>query len=128
MVGSGPGKVQTLSTHGKDGSMVRNRASSRTVIASLGVLFLLGMGPALFLANEGAAADKVGPQKHAPIVPPKEGKSETIKLFNATDLDGRVGPSHLWSLKDGIILAKNPDPINPSPYPLTQRKLTHSPL
>jgi hypothetical protein len=100
--------------------MVRIRASSGTVIPSLGVLLLLGIGPALFLAEKGAAADK----KDAPIVPPKQGKSETIKLFNGTDLDGWVGHSHLWSAQNGIIVAKNTEPIKVSTYLLTKRKFS----
>ena len=47
----------------------------------------------------------------APVVPPKEGKSETIKLFNGRNLDGWHGNEKLWSVKDGVIVAKNSDPI-----------------
>lgn len=59
--------------------------------------------------------------KEAPVVPPRKGKSETIKLFNGKNLDGWVGHEHLWSVKDGVIVAKNSDPIKVSTYLLTKR-------
>ena len=43
----------------------------------------------------------------APVVPPKQGKSETIKLFNGTNLDGWEGHEKYWSVKDGVIVGKN---------------------
>jgi hypothetical protein len=68
------------------------------------------------------AADK--DKKEAPVVPPREGKSETIKLFNGKDLDGWVGHENLWSVKDGVIVAKNTEPIKVSTYLLTKRKFS----
>ena len=59
--------------------------------------------------------------KAASVVPPREGKSETIKLFNGRDLEGWVGHEHLWSVKDGVIVAKNSEPIKVSTYLLTKR-------
>lgn len=67
-----------------------------------------------------ADADK----KAAPVVPPREGKSETIKLFNGENLEGWTGHKHLWSVKDGVIVAKNTEPIPVSTYLLTNRKFT----
>ncbi len=71
----------------------------------------------------GAAAfaqDKQQP----PIVPPKQGKSETLKLFNGKDLDGWEGHEKYWSVKDGVIVAKNTDEIKVSTYLLTKRKFS----
>jgi len=101
--------------------MIRIRASSRKVIPSIGLLLLFGVGPTLLLAEDGAAADKDTPKKGAPIVPPREGKSETIKLFNGKDLEGWEGHAHLWSVQDGVIVAKNTVPIRVSTYLLTKR-------
>jgi type 1 glutamine amidotransferase len=53
--------------------------------------------------------------------PAKKGKSETIKLFNGKDLDGWEGYEDLWSVKDGVIVAKNTEPIKYSTYLLTKR-------
>lgn len=72
---------------------------------------------AVCLASVAQAAD-------APVVPPKEGKSETIKLFNGHNLDGWHGNEKLWSVKDGVIVAKNTDPIKVSTYLLTDRNFT----
>jgi hypothetical protein len=58
------------------------------------------------------------------VVPPREGKSETIKLFNGTNLDGWHGHRHLWSVQDGVIVAKNTEPIKVSTYLLTDRKFS----
>lgn len=63
-------------------------------------------------------------KKEAPIVKPREGKSETIKLFDGKTLDGWEGYSDLWSVKDGVIVAKNTAPLKYSTYLLTKGKYT----
>jgi hypothetical protein len=62
--------------------------------------------------------------KNAPVVPPRQGNSETIKLFNGHDLDGWDGYSHLWSVKDGVIVGKNTEPVKVSTYLLTKRNFS----
>ena len=57
----------------------------------------------------------------APEVPPKTGKSETIKLFNGKDLSGWHGHKNLWSVEDGVIVARNSQPIKVSTYLLTDK-------
>src|SRR5438552_12218612 len=81
-------------------------------LALLVSLWLLGLGASL-------AGDDKG--KAAPVVPPRQGKSETLQLFNGKDLEGWEGYSHLWSVKDGVIVAKNTEPIQVSTYLLTKR-------
>jgi hypothetical protein len=63
-------------------------------------------------------------KKEAPEIPPRKGDSETIKLFNGTNLKGWEGYHDLWSVKDGVIVAKNTKPIQYSTYLLTKRKFT----
>jgi 3-keto-disaccharide hydrolase len=63
-------------------------------------------------------------KKEAPVVPPRKGESETIQLFNGKDLDGWVGHENLWSVQDGVIVAKNTEPIKVSTYLLTKRKFS----
>ena len=60
----------------------------------------------------------------APEIPPRKGTSETIKLFNGKNLDGWEGYEDLWSVKDGVIVAKNTKPIQFSTYLLTKRKFS----
>lgn len=67
-------------------------------------------------------ADKKDPPKEAPVVKPREGKNETIKLFDGKTLDGWEGYADLWSVKDGVIVAKNTDPLKYSTYLLTKNK------
>ena len=67
---------------------------------------------------------KAAPVKPAPVVPPKVGKSETIQLFNGKDLEGWEGHPELWSVKDGVIVARSDKPINVSTYLLTKRKFS----
>ena len=80
----------------------------------------------LFAVAAGVAAgeDKKDPPKkpEPPVVKPLEGKSETIKLFDGKTLDGWEGYSDLWSVKDGVIVAKNTDPLKYSTYLLTKNK------
>jgi hypothetical protein len=58
------------------------------------------------------------------IVPPRAGKSETIELFNGRDLDGWEGHEKFWSVRDGVIVARNTEAIPVSTYLLTKRKFT----
>ena len=81
---------------------------------------LLGVCAALAMLGQGKADEK----KEAPIVPPREGKSETIKLFNGKDLKGWEGHENLWSVQDGVIVGKNTDEVKVSTYLLTKRKFT----
>jgi hypothetical protein len=69
-----------------------------------------------------AAADQ--PQKDAPVVPPRQGKSETTKLFDGKSLDGWEGHKDLWSVQDGVIVAKNSEPVKVSTYLLTKQNYT----
>ena len=80
---------------------------------------------AILLVTVSAMADDKGkPKKEAPVVPPRDGKSETIQLFNGLDLDGWEGYEHLWSVKSGAIVGKNREPIKVSTYLLTKRKVS----
>ena len=83
--------------------------------------FVTGLLVLLFINKETvSAADK----DKAPVVPPAKGKSETIKLFNGKDLSGWEGFEDHWSVKDGVIVAKNTKPIKFSTYLLTKEKYT----
>jgi hypothetical protein len=77
---------------------------------------------ALAVAAAAAQEKKAQPTKEAPVVPPREGKSEIIKLFDGKTLDGWEGYSDLWSVKDGVIVAKNTKPLKYSTYLLTKNK------
>jgi 3-keto-disaccharide hydrolase len=83
--------------------------------------------PLLLVLTAGVAVGqekKPNQPKEAPIVKPREGKTETIKLFNGKTLDGWEGYSDLWSVKEGVIVAKNKDPLKFSTYLLTKNKYT----
>lgn len=60
----------------------------------------------------------------APEVPPKTGKSETIKLFNGQNLEGWQGHKKFWSVVDGAIVGKNLHPVKVSTYLVTERKFS----
>jgi hypothetical protein len=63
-------------------------------------------------------------KKEQSVVAPKRGKSEVISLFNGKNFDGWEGNEKLWSHKDGVIIAKNTEPIPVSTYLLTKRRFT----
>ena len=69
-------------------------------------------------------ATKAEDKKEAPVVPPREGKREQLKLFNGKDLTGWVGHEQYWSVQDGIIVGKNTDKVPVSTYLLTERKFS----
>jgi hypothetical protein len=71
-----------------------------------------------------ASAQAAPPESQPTIVPPHEGKSETIQLFNGKDLDGWEGNMKLWSVEDGEIVGKNTKPVPVSTYLLTKRKFS----
>jgi len=76
-------------------------------------------------ATKPAAPSPDSLQETAPKLPPREGKRETIQLFNGKDLEGWVGhKDKYWSVKDGVIVGRNTDPIAVSTYLLTERKFT----
>ena len=83
----------------------------RTVVAALALV--------AGLAALAGAADQ--PKKEAPVVPPRQGVSETITLFDGKDLDGWEGREDIWSVKDGVIVGKNKDEVKASTYLLTKR-------
>lgn len=60
----------------------------------------------------------------APIVPPREGTSETIVLFDGKDLKGWTGHDKYWSVKDGVIVGRNTDPVKVSTYLQTEKTYT----
>ncbi|HTU21674.1 MAG TPA: DUF1080 domain-containing protein [Gemmataceae bacterium] len=91
--------------------MKRIRFSALLIVAALTLLLAL---------STGGAADKDA--KETPLIPPRKGESKTIKLFNGKDLDGWEGHKDLWSVQDGVIVAKNTKPIKVSTYLLTKDK------
>src|SRR4051794_3919125 len=78
----------------------------------------------LVLAGVTFAQDKKAAPKEPPVVPPREGKSETIKLFDGKSLDGWEGYTDLWSVKEGVIVAKNTEPLSVSTYLVTKQKFS----
>jgi len=99
----------------------------RLLVGTLALLFglvalsLAALNPA---AAQDKAKDKDKEKKEAPVVPPRKGESETIKLFNGKDLDGWEGYDEYWSVKDGVIVGKNKDEVKVSTYLLTKKKFT----
>jgi hypothetical protein len=74
-------------------------------------------------AATSAGKDKIATKK-PPEVPPREGKSEKIKLFNGKNLDGWEGYEDLWSVKDGVIVARNDKRLKVSTYLFTKQKFS----
>jgi len=85
------------------------------------MLWLVTVTVAISWPNLAPAAEDTKPAKEAPVVPPKQGKSETIPLFNGKDLEGWEGHAELWSVKDGVIVARNTKEIKVSTYLLTKK-------
>ena len=72
-----------------------------------------------FVLGSGATA-----AKDPPDVPPRTGKREVFQLFNGKDLAGWEGHKKYWSVKDGVIVGKNADPVPVSTYLVTARKFS----
>jgi hypothetical protein len=90
--------------------------------ATLGVIGLTALLTVTFDARLGAQEPKATQDNaQAPVVPPRQGKSETLVLFNGKDLDGWEGHAKHWSVRDGSIVGKNTEPVPVSTYLLTKR-------
>ncbi len=78
---------------------------------------------ALFVLALSADAQTIAPTTAptAPEVAPLKGESQTIVLFNGKDLEGWEGHEKNWSVKDGVIVAKNTEPVKVSTYLLTKQ-------
>jgi hypothetical protein len=86
---------------------------------------LLAVVVAALTAGPATGQEKKAPaSKKAPVVPPRQGKTETVKLFDGKTLDGWEGYPDLWSVKDGVIVARNDQPLKFSTYLLTKGKYT----
>jgi hypothetical protein len=83
---------------------------------SIAVMLALSAAMAAPPADEG--------KQTPPIVPPRKGKSEKIRLFNGKDLDGWEGHQHLWSVEGDEIVGKNADEVPVSTYLLTKQKFS----
>jgi hypothetical protein len=89
-------------------------------VAGLAVLLLIALGDPL-PAGKDKSSKGAG---SAPDVPPKKGKMEVIRLFDGKDLEGWEGHKNLWSVKGGVIIGQNTEPIKVSTYLLTTRKFS----
>jgi hypothetical protein len=87
------------------------------------LLAVLVVGMAGAQEKKGPAPQKA-PPKQAPVVPPREGRSETVQLFDGTTLGGWEGYPDLWSVRGGVIVARNDKPLKFSTYLLTKDKYT----
>jgi hypothetical protein len=87
-------------------------------------LWAVLLAPAVALAVLRAPLPAKDVAKKTPMLPPKEGKSETIKLFNGKNLDGWEGYKDNWSVENRVIVGKNSKPVPVSTYLLTKRKFS----
>ena len=58
------------------------------------------------------------------VLPPRQGKSETIRLFNGKDFTGWMGHEKYWTVRDGEIIGSNNKPVKVSTYLLTEQSFT----
>ncbi len=92
--------------------------------------FIVGTLVALLLApwavqGQDKKDEKKDKKAEAPLVPPRQGKREVVELFNGKDLTGWEGhKDKYWSVKDGVIVGKNTEPVPVSTYLLTERKFS----
>ncbi|MHC4875388.1 MAG: 3-keto-disaccharide hydrolase [Planctomycetota bacterium] len=62
--------------------------------------------------------------QEAPVVPPKRGDAQIIRLFDGESLAGWAGHEKYWSVEDGEIVGRNIEPVPVSTYLLTQRNFS----
>lgn len=79
------------------------------------VTAILWFGAPLLMADDQKKPGEV-------MVPPRQGETKMIELFDGKSLDGWVGYTDLWSVKDGVIVGRNDKPLTFSTYLLTKDK------
>ncbi len=92
------------------------RLASKMALRRVPVLLTAFLGLAIAMV---ARADDPK-TSDAPVVPPRQGESKTIVLFDGKSLDGWIGHKSYWSVQDGEIVGKNTDPVPVSTYLLTK--------
>lgn len=78
----------------------------------------------ILLAATSLPAADPQPVASAPSIQPLQGESQTTQLFDGKSLTGWTGYADLWSVQDGMIVAKNTKPLKYSTYLLTNKKYT----
>ena len=68
--------------------------------------------------------NKTPAKKETPVVPPLKGESKTFDLFDGKSLAGWEGYEDLWSVKDGVIIGHNTEPVKQSSYLVTKEKFS----
>ena len=63
-------------------------------------------------------------KRPAPVVPPRSGPNETIRLFDGKSLNGWAGHFKHWSVDNGEIVGRNTAPVPVSTYLLTEKNYT----
>src|SRR3954447_24111241 len=80
-----------------------------------------GLLAALCLAS-GLLPVRAQQGRKPPLIPPRKGEREVVKVFNGKDLEGWEGHKKYWSVEDGVIIGKNTEPVPVSTYLLTKKK------
>jgi hypothetical protein len=115
----GPGKLVAAQPFDWYGRAARTTEILRNLMRPF---LSVGLTLPLLAALTTAAADT--PDKEAPKIPPRTGKSETIRPFNGKNLDGWDGHKDLWSVDNGEIVGKNDREIKVSTYLLTKQNFS----
>jgi hypothetical protein len=63
-------------------------------------------------------------QTAAPVVPPRSGTTETVRLFDGKTLNGWAGHFKHWSVENGEILGRNTSAVPVSTYLLSEKNYT----
>jgi hypothetical protein len=58
------------------------------------------------------------------LIPPRDGKSEMLALFNGKTLEGWEGHEKLWSVKDGAIVGRYAAITEPNTFLLTKKSFS----
>lgn len=64
--------------------------------------------------------DTAATAQDTPVILPRRGGSQIIRLFDGETLNGWVGHEKYWSVEDGEIVARNTDEVPVSTYLLTE--------
>ncbi|MDA0591187.1 MAG: DUF1080 domain-containing protein [Planctomycetota bacterium] len=75
----------------------------------------------IFLSSLAAPVSAWQKDPEAPVILPRQGTTQQLRVFNGKDLSGWAGHEKYWSVEDGEIVGRNTEPVPVSTYLISRR-------
>jgi hypothetical protein len=75
----------------------------------------------ILLTSLGAPVSAWQDEPEAPVILPRQGTTQQLRVFNGKDLSGWMGHEKYWSVENGEIVGRNTEPVPVSTYLISKR-------